>query len=188
MPDVSRTVTSDLKAAGNYLYLLGETRSELGGSVCYDLYGELGASAPQPYANPLKRMRALHGAIAAGLARAVHDLSEGGLAVALAEMCIGGELGAEIDLSSVPSASRLSTLVSLFSETLGRFLVEVEPVRAREFETELVDQPLARIGLVTADQNVRVTAGSALVCIDAPVSTLTTAFVSAPLNAKPAEA
>ena len=178
VPDVSRTTTSDLKAAGNYLYLLGETRSELGGTVYFDLYGELGASVPQPYARPLERMRALHGVIAAGLVRAVHDLSEGGLAVALAEMCIGGELGAEIDLSSVPSASRFSLLVSLFSETLGRFLIEVEPTQAQEFETALVDQPLARIGVVTADQDVRVTAGSAPVCINAPISTLTAAFMS----------
>lgn len=180
LPDVNRTITSDLKTAGNYLYLLGETRSELGGSVYYDLYGELGASAPQPYSKPLERMRALHGAIAAGLVRAAHDLSEGGLAVALAEMCIGGNMGAEISLSSALSASRLSTLVTLFSESLGRFLIEVAPVHTAGFEAIMVDQPLARIGIVTADKNVRVTASSGLVCINAPVSNLTAAFVSAP--------
>ena len=41
-------------------------------------------------------MRALHQAIQAGLVRACHDCSEGGIAVALAEMCIGGQLGADV--------------------------------------------------------------------------------------------
>ena len=36
---------------------------------------------------------------------ACHDCSDGGLAVALAEMCIGGRLGASIDLDAVPPDS-----------------------------------------------------------------------------------
>ena len=32
VPDVNRTVTMDLKQLGNLLYIIGETREELGGS------------------------------------------------------------------------------------------------------------------------------------------------------------
>ena len=174
--DATRTVTSDLKAPGNHLYLVGETRPELGGSTYLDLLGETGASVPQPYPHPLDRLRALHGAIAAGLVRACHDLSEGGLAVALAEMCIGGRLGAEIDLALLPAPSPLSTLHSLFSESLGRFLLEVEPAHAAAFEAMLAGQPIARIGSTTSGPALIVRDASGLSCLAVPVAELARAF------------
>ncbi|MCH8882413.1 MAG: phosphoribosylformylglycinamidine synthase, partial [SAR324 cluster bacterium] len=45
--DVSRAVTMDLKAAGDRVYLIGETRRELGGSEYYAHLGLLGASVPR---------------------------------------------------------------------------------------------------------------------------------------------
>ncbi len=176
VPDILQTVTSDLKAAGDVLYLLGETRAELGGSACYDLLGELGASAPQSYADPLARMRSLHGAITAGLVRAVHDLSEGGLGVALAEMCIGGGLGAEIDLAQVLASSRLSPRSYLFAESLGRFLVEVAPDRCAAFESAMAGQPKSRIGIVTAAPRLRVTGSGGLTRVNATLSDLVASF------------
>ncbi len=176
VPDVARTVTSDLKAPGNSLYLVGETRPELGGSTYLDLHGETGASVPQPYPNPLDRLRALHGALAAGLVRACHDLSEGGLAVALAEMCIGGALGAEIQLASVPAQLPITTLQLLFSESLGRFLLEVEPAHAAAFEAQLAGQPCARIGRSTSEPALIARDASGLICLDVPVADLARAF------------
>ncbi len=93
VPDIGRTVTSDLKAPGNRLYLVGETRAELGGSLLQQLEGGSGGTAPAMPPNPLARYRALHGAIRQGLVQAAHDLSEGGLAVAVAEMCHCGAAG-----------------------------------------------------------------------------------------------
>ena len=176
VPDVTRTVTSDLKAPGNFLYLLGETRLELGGSAYLDLLGETGASVPQPYPAPLDRMRALHRAIRAGLVRSCHDLSEGGLGVALAEMCIGGNLGAEIDLASSPP--RLPAAALLFSESLGRFLIEVEPGHAGEFEAMLMGQPYVRIGVTTFAPELTIRDGSNLICITVPITDLARAFAA----------
>lgn len=176
VPDATRTATSDLKAPGNYLYLLGETRPELGGSAYLDLLGVTGAAVPQPYTHPLDRLRSLHRAIAAGLVRACHDLSEGGLAVALAEMCIGGGLGAEIDLARLPVQSPLSTLHSLFSESLGRFLIEIEPAYAADFEVMLAGQPIARIGGTTSEPMLTVRDASGRSCLDVPVTILACAF------------
>ncbi len=178
VPDVTRTTTSDLKAPGDYLYLLGETRPELGGSAYLDLLGEIGTSVPQSYPAPLDRLRALHGAIAAGLVRACHDLSEGGLAVALAEMCIGGGLGAEINLSSIPPQSSITNTQLLFSESLGRFLIEVEPGHAVEFEAMLAGQPVASIGRVTAEKNMVLDAGTERV--EVSIADLNHAFCGEP--------
>ena len=53
--DVRRCVTSDLKEAGAVLYLLGETKAELGGSEYYRISGGEGGEAPDTDADLLRR-------------------------------------------------------------------------------------------------------------------------------------
>ncbi|MCB0073012.1 MAG: hypothetical protein KDE20_16190, partial [Caldilineaceae bacterium] len=60
---MQRAVTSDLKQAGNAVYLLGETRAELGGSLLFEHLGLEGGAAPAMPREPLARYRALHQAI-----------------------------------------------------------------------------------------------------------------------------
>jgi phosphoribosylformylglycinamidine synthase len=153
VPDVAQTVTMDLKRAGNFLFAVGDTRPELGGSH-YALVG--GAVRPQHRAVPapvdgaLGRLRVLHGAIRAGLVRAVHDCSEGGLGVALAEMCLAGQIGAEIEMRTVPVDPYYAYAADeavLFSESLTRFVVEVRPEDAAAFSAALGDVPHACIGV-----------------------------------------
>jgi phosphoribosylformylglycinamidine synthase II/phosphoribosylformylglycinamidine synthase I len=124
VPDVTKTVTMDLKQAGNLLYVIGETRDEMGGSHYSMVNGVQGGTVPQPNPKALDTMRALHKAIQAGLVQSCHDASEGGIAVALAEMCIAGRWGAFIDLEKV-SQDKFNDIVNLFSESTSRFIVEV---------------------------------------------------------------
>lgn len=153
VPDVHRVCTSDLKGPGNYIYLLGETLGELGGSLVCQLLGWNGGEPPAMPADPLARYRALHIAMRSGLVLSCHDLSEGGLAVALAEMCIGGRLGATVDLSDMGANESSSHFVSLFCETNGRHLVEVSPGDAAQFEECMSGLQFARVGIVIeADQ------------------------------------
>ncbi|MFN8450033.1 MAG: phosphoribosylformylglycinamidine synthase subunit PurL [Anaerolineae bacterium] len=153
VPDVEQSVTSDLKQPGDLLYVVGDTRDEFGGSH-FDLIHGVGAhggaptSAPAPVPDALARMRALHAAISAGLVRACHDCAEGGIAVALAEMCIGGRLAADVSFDFEP---RL-----LFSESLSRFIVEVAPEHAETFEQTLAGVPFQRIGTVTAHSDLSI--------------------------------
>jgi len=156
VPDVNRTVTMDLKQPGNWLYVVGETRAELGGSLYGQLRGELGTTPPQPVENPLTRLRALHRAIQAGLVRSCHDCSEGGLAVAAAEMAMAGRCGLELDLAVIPTEDRDKRAdTRLFAESLGRFLVEVRPQDALAFEACCAGIPLARCGQVRTDDAFR---------------------------------
>ncbi len=136
VPDVTRTVTMDFKAVGNAVYLLGDTPDEMGGSHYHLLHGHDGGRVPQPDAEAPARYRALYAAITAGLVRACHDLSEGGLAVAIAEMCIASNLGATIDFDPA----------LIFSESLGRLLVEVAPEDEAALRERLTDAQ--RIGTV----------------------------------------
>ena len=84
----------DLKEPGNLLYLVGETKDELGGSHFALVNGLAGGQVPtvDPAQAPTT-FAAVHAAIRGGLVRACHDLSEGGLAVAAAEMAFAGGLG-----------------------------------------------------------------------------------------------
>jgi phosphoribosylformylglycinamidine synthase len=92
-----------------------------------------------------------------GLVRACHDLSEGGLAVAAAEMCIAGRLGMQLDLASLPRGEEVNNdPVALFAESSCRFLVEVAPGDAHEFEKIMADQARAHLGRVTEDKVLRV--------------------------------
>jgi len=150
VPDVGAVVTMDLKRAGDLLYIVGETRCELGGSVYHRLHGALGKGVPAPIPKSIETMRALHRGIRRGLVRACHDLSEGGLAVAAAEMALAGRLGLELSLAALPRAADVDRDdVALFSESTGRFLVEVAPKDAPAFEEALAGQPFASLGRVT---------------------------------------
>jgi phosphoribosylformylglycinamidine synthase len=168
VPDVRRTVTSDLKAAGDLVYAVGLTGDELGGSAYYALRGELGRNVPQPPPHGLELYRTLHTAIAGGLVNACHDPSEGGLAVAAAEMALAGGLGLELDLALVPQASAdLHPEAAAFGESLGRFLVEVAPQHSAAFEACMGGQPARQVGRVRADERLVIRAGERGVLISA---------------------
>ena len=83
---------------------------------------------------------------------ACHDCSDGGLAVALAEMCIGGRLGADIDLDAVPALESMSRFELLYSESASRLIVSVRPDLATLLEALGMWQLCRRIGTVTGDR------------------------------------
>jgi phosphoribosylformylglycinamidine synthase len=160
MDDLSRAVSMDSKEAGNYIYLVGTTKNELGGSLFYALHGAVGNSVPQVDVELGKKVFAAVSAVSAkGLARAIHDCSEGGAAMAAAEMAFAGGLG--MDLEITPLAGDLPTHVILFSESNSRFLVEVPRDQADEFVQVVEGQgaPVRRIGVVTNTGRFFVTRG-----------------------------
>ncbi|MFA6347772.1 MAG: phosphoribosylformylglycinamidine synthase subunit PurL, partial [Dehalococcoidales bacterium] len=87
MKDSSKAVSMDFKKNGDFIYIVGNTYNELGGSEYYKSIGYLGNDAP--IVNPQqakKTMDNLSKATEKRLVKACHDLSEGGLGVAAAEM------------------------------------------------------------------------------------------------------
>jgi phosphoribosylformylglycinamidine synthase subunit PurSL len=173
--DASQCVTMDLKQSGNFIYQIGATHAELGGSHFAKVRELAGGQVPKvdiPLAK--KTFAALHGAIKSGLVRSCHDMSEGGLAAAIAEMAFSGEVGARVFLGQIPNTLEASdeskaqveawsksiqhetihplaatpdaATVLLFSESNTRFLVEVEPDNAQAFRDALGDVPVNLIG------------------------------------------
>ena len=106
---------------------------------------------------------------------ACHDCSDGGLAVALAEMCIGGRLGANIDLDAVPAMEDMTLTELLYSESASRLIVSVRPDLAMILDMLGSWQICRRIGTVTDDNTLTMTRGGVTV-LQESVDDLTTAF------------
>jgi len=159
--DVRRTVTSEIKAAGDGIYLLGRTRDELGASEFQLLFGEAGGQVP--VVRPEEALALYYRVMAAnreGLIRSSHDLSDGGLAVALAETVFGTGLGLQVDIGPVAAAIESDDpvrrrLAALYSESHSRFVVSVRPEHRTRFE-EMLGTASVRIGEATTDPVFRI--------------------------------
>jgi phosphoribosylformylglycinamidine (FGAM) synthase-like enzyme len=147
--DLAKCVTIDFKKEGSSILLVGETEKELGGSEYYDLGDAFSSAVPSVDVNVLKRsMSGILSAIDDGLLLSCHDISHGGLAVALAEMCLGGNLGADLDLSGI---NDLRFDYKLFSESNTRWLVEVERGNEERVPSKFDDIAVNKIGKVSGD-------------------------------------
>ena len=150
VPDIKHCVSSDFKHPGEYIYVLGRTLDETAGSEVAAELGYAGQGVPQVDAQAaMVRYRAAHQAMRNGLITACHDCSDGGLAAALAEMSIGGRLGADVNLDAMPAPVELPLISRLFAESHSRLLVTVKPGREDEFEAAFAGQQFARLGQVT---------------------------------------
>jgi len=152
--DVSRVISMDVKQPGDAVYVVGETKNELGGSEYLALRGQLGANVPKVNAQSARALyEKLSSAIAEGLVHSCHDCSDGGLGAALAESAFAGGFGMDIDLRLVPVES---DIVALFSESQSRFVVTVPTAKSGAFEDALRGAPLTRIGTVSPLEVLRI--------------------------------
>lgn len=174
VPDVTKTATSDFKTAGNAVLLVGRTQGELGGSAIAQQMGLEGGEVPRPVESALDIARAVHAVLGTGHVSTCHDVSEGGLAVALAEMALGGRLGARIDLQEAVADARLDSATLAFCESSSRYLLEVPKAHLPAVTACLGEIPHAVIG-ETGGEALVITHGDQGL-VDAPVSELESAF------------
>ncbi len=154
LDDIRKAVSSDFKKDGNFIYLVGETREEMGGSEYYNLIGAKSTVAPEVNLEELKdRMNEILNAMKKDLIASCHDISHGGLAVALAEMSIGGTIGANVDLASM---GFMRPDFKLFSESPTRWVCEVKKGKEKEFESIVKG---VKIGIVEGE-NLKVRDGN----------------------------
>jgi phosphoribosylformylglycinamidine synthase len=151
--DARATVSSYAKRAGNHIYVIGLTKPELGGSIFHENRNFIGNAIPSVNLRQTKRTyAALSKLITKGImpedkiVRACHSVTEGGVAAAAVQMAIGGKLGMTIDLGNLPIQGVKHDYEALFSESLGRLLVEVQPGKAREFERGMRGHTIAKVG------------------------------------------
>jgi len=149
VPDVAYAIGSDLVSPGHALYVVGRTED---------------GPAVLPPREARTSYRAVHAAIRKGLVQSAHDASEGGLAVALAEMAIGGRLGARVDLAAAAPGLRADR--AAFAECPGRLVLAVAPEDVVAFEGTVTGA--VRIGIATSEPEVVI--GDVVVSLDALTS------------------
>lgn len=194
VPNIKKSVTMDLKSPNNVLFIIGQTRDELGASHYNQIVNRDFGTVPQPTTNPLSILRAIYQAIQAESIQACHDISEGGLIVALAEMCIAGGLGIEARIDDknqhIFPYDAQNDVINLFSETNTRFIVEVHPNDITRFQNIMSDVPHAPIGIVTTKTYLSIDTMTSGKIIDLPISALEAAWraeKSSPKNANSAK-
>ncbi|MBN2456527.1 MAG: phosphoribosylformylglycinamidine synthase subunit PurL [Sedimentisphaerales bacterium] len=176
--DTAKCVTMDLKESSNLLFIVGETKDELGGSHYYKIHNQLGTNVPKV---DLKSAPQIAGRITEAVANSLivscHDCSEGGLAVALAEMAFAGGFGIEADLRGLPRDALCRRVDSqLFSESTSRYIVEVQPDNFHDFAKAMLNLPFGQIGKVTDEQTLIVKAENGKDVINIDIDSLKKAW------------
>jgi phosphoribosylformylglycinamidine synthase subunit PurL len=150
LDDVGRRTPQGFREPGQQVYLLGETRDELGGSEWAHVVHDHLGGMPPPVDLDAERQLAdiLVNASRDGLIDAAHDLSEGGLAQALVESTLRHGAGCRVWLPD-----GLDPFVALFSESAGRAIVAVPRTEEVRFTDMCTARrfPHARIGVVDGD-------------------------------------
>jgi phosphoribosylformylglycinamidine synthase len=138
--DLDTMMTIGFKNDGDYIATIGFHYEELGQSLWMrEIHGsEDGAPPTVDLKDESLTGRTVRQLIKDGKVTAVHDVSDGGLAVALAEMALAGNLGAEVqDMTSAFA----------FSEAQGRYIVTYR----NEDDLDPEKVPFTKIGRVKGD-------------------------------------
>ncbi|WP_404430301.1 phosphoribosylformylglycinamidine synthase subunit PurL [Microbacterium lacus] len=125
--DVARRIPSGWQDAGENIYLLGVTSTELSGSQwAGTIHGHLGGRPPAvDLGQERKLAELLHAAGQQSLVSSAHDLSSGGLAQTLAEGVMRFGVGARVWLREIMERDGVDAATALFSESTGRVIVTV---------------------------------------------------------------
>lgn len=169
IPNVTKTASIDFKKTGSIIVLVGKPDCQnLGGTIYFNVTKSTSSKIQIPDLKSIKAvLNTITASIRIGEVMSCHDISEGGLAAAFAEMCFGGNCGAQIDLSVImnkrlshPERSEGPTRPDfiLFNETPATFLVEVENEKiAKELFSKV---PHYILGQTVASRSITVTQGS----------------------------
>lgn len=124
LADWSKSMTIGFKAEGEAVFLLGARPGHLGQSIWLrEVHGrEDGAPPSVDLGLELKVGEFVRARIEDGIATAVHDVSDGGLLVAISEMALAGNRGANLHFSSVGDGSQ-NYANMFFGETQATYIL-----------------------------------------------------------------
>lgn len=147
--DANKVLPSCVQENGNILYILGETKSEFGGSLYMKkMYDTVAGAHPEvDFKKELTLWNTVIEANKQDLLKSAKDVNVGGIAIALAKMAVVGQKGVEANIS-------LEESKDIFSESLSRAIVEVHPSNVEAFEALASAQNIdhVAIGAVNGDK------------------------------------
>lgn len=151
VPDAAKTNTFDFKKEDDLIYIISDTKEELGGSELYHIKNLEGGKAPKVEAAKAKETyRKIFELTQKELLSSCTSIGRGGLMVALAKSAMASGKGVEVD--TLAYAKELDSTTLFYSETPGRFVVSINPENKEAFENIMQSQTIAQIGYVSSEQ------------------------------------
>ncbi|MEM6962235.1 MAG: phosphoribosylformylglycinamidine synthase, partial [Myxococcota bacterium] len=161
--DIRRVTTPELNTetpeTALWLFDLGAQKNRLGGSALAQVFGEVGAAAPDIDSPDLLRrtLQCIRELQEQGLILAYHDRSDGGMIVAALEMAFAGATGVTIEMDQLAE----TTLAPLFSEELGALAqIADEAAAGVILNKHGVEHAACRVGRVRSDRQFVVARGA----------------------------
>jgi len=144
--DQNKVLLSSFQKEGNILYLVGENKSEFGGSLYMkELYNVVAGTIP---AIDYDKERALWNLVIEankkGLLASAKDCSAGGAAIALAKMAC-------VSAKGVQAVIEVADSRDIFAESMSRAIIEVAPENCAAFEAMAGTLACQKIGTVGGD-------------------------------------
>lgn len=181
MDDVTKVVSMDIKIPGDLVYVIGNTKNDLGGSEYYQYLSEKnndfapGNSLPSVDIVQNKKLYDVFYQISKmGLLASSVSVTRGGLITALTKMSLAGQLGLDINLEKIPSKNQ----EILFSESAGRIVVSIDPKNKKQFESYLGEIPYYQLGIVTQNKKIQIKGISGDTIIDLPLQKIYSSYKS----------
>jgi phosphoribosylformylglycinamidine synthase len=146
--DLARTASPAFQGEGEEIVLIGATFGHLGASLYLREIAGREDGAPPAVDLDAERRNGdfVRGLITSGQVRTCHDVSDGGLFVALAEMALAGDRGADLS----PPAGIVGMVVPLhgwlFGEDQGRYIVTVKDATALLTAAQAAKVPAWKLG------------------------------------------
>lgn len=176
--DVTKTISLEAKFPGDLIYVLGDTKDELGASEYFDMKKYYGGNVPQvDAATNLKLYRALFKCTEEEIISSAISVNRGGLAVALAKISIGGLLGIDISLKNLPGSVSRNDF-ALFSESQGRIIATINPENKDKFEKNIRGNSFAHIGKVTENNQIIIKGKSGDIIVKAKLDDILKSYKS----------
>ncbi|MFA6197334.1 MAG: phosphoribosylformylglycinamidine synthase subunit PurL [Sulfurimonas sp.] len=145
--DANKVLMSSFQGEGNTLYLVGEGKSEFGGSLYMkEICGTVAGVLPEiNYDNELALWELVIEANKKGLLACAKDASSGGVAIALAKMSAVSGLGCDVKMAVADERD-------IFAESMSRAIIEVKPENCAAFEAMLGNLACGKLGTVGGDK------------------------------------
>jgi phosphoribosylformylglycinamidine synthase II len=145
--DQNNVLMSSFQGEGNSLYLVGESKSEFGGSLYMkEVCGTVAGTLPEiNYKSELALWELVIEGNKKHLLECAKDASSGGVAIALAKMVATSGLGCDVEMSVTDERD-------IFAESMARAIIEVKPENCEAFEAMLEESmTVEKIGTTGGD-------------------------------------
>ena len=138
--DITKTVGTGFRAAGQAIFLLGETKGHIGQSLYLrEIHGrEEGAPPPVHLTAERRHGKFVRAHITEGDITACHDVADGGLLVALTEMALAGGIGCGLEVEA--------DAAFWFGEDQARYVVTVTDADDFHAKAEAAGIPCLLLG------------------------------------------